>query len=106
MRNDLKIPCEESSLDASIFTGKKFDIVYHLFDLIADCKKIDRVMKDDAFLVFETGNLGNVYRSYFKHIKRFQYPDRLFFFSTNKLFELRDFWLLAIEISEFILDRN
>lgn len=94
MRNDLKIPCEESSLDTPIFTGKKFDVVYHcdvishLYDPIADFKKINQVMKDDAFLVFETGNLGDVDRSYFKHIKRFQYPDHLFFFSTDNLVEL------------------
>ena len=105
MRNDLKIPCEESSLDASIFAGKKFDVVYHcdtighLFDPIADFKKINQVMNDDAFLVFETGNLGDVDRSYFKHIKRFQYPEHLFFFSTDNLVELlafADFQLVKI----------
>ena len=105
MRNDLKIPCEESPVDELIFGGKKFDIVYHcdvishLFDPIGDFKKINKVMKDDALLVFETGNLGDVDRSYFKNIKRFQYPDHLFFFSTANLVELlekTDFQLVKI----------
>lgn len=94
IRNDLELPCEESPLDASIFAGKKFDVVYHcdvishLFDPISDFKKINEIMKDDAFLIFETGNFGDVDRSYFKHIQRFQYPDHLFFFSTDNLIEL------------------
>lgn len=105
IRNDLKIPCEESPLGASIFEGKKFDVVYHcdvishLFDPISDFQKINEIMKDEGFLIFETGNIGDVDRSYFKYIRRFQYPDHLFFFSTdnlNALLEKADFQLVKI----------
>lgn len=94
MRNSLNIPCEESPLNTSIFQGKKFDVVYlcdvvsHFFDPVSDFKTINELMKDDAFLIFETGNLGEVTQGYFKYFQRFQYPDHLFFFNTDNLIEL------------------
>ncbi len=105
IRNKLNIPCEESPLSTSVFKGKKFDVVYHcdvishFFDPISDFRKINEIMKDDAFLIFETGNLGEVDQSYFKYIQRFQYPDHLFFFSTDNLIDLlekTDFQLIKI----------
>ena len=45
-------------------------------------------MNDNSFLVFETGTLGEVDQMYFKYFQRFQYPDHLFFFSTDNLVEL------------------
>ena len=94
VRNELNIPCEESSLDHSVFAGKKFDVVYHcdvishLFDPIADFKQMNQRMKADSILVFETGNLGEVDPKYFDDIDCFQYPDHLFFFSTENLVTL------------------
>lgn len=94
IRNKLSIPCEESPLNTSIFGGKQFDVVYHcdvishFFDPISDFKKINGIMKDGSFLIFETGNLGEVDQKYFKHFQRFQYPDHLFFFSTKNLVDL------------------
>lgn len=94
IRNKLSIPCEESPLNTSIFEGKQFDVVYHcdvishFFDPISDFKKINEIMKDESFLIFETGNLGEVDQMYFKHFQRFQYPDHLFFFSTDNLVDL------------------
>ena len=96
IKNDLNIPCEAGLLETSIFNGKRFDVVYHcdvishFFDPIQDFKKINRLMKDDSFLIFETGNIGEVNEKYFKYIQRFQYPDHLFFFSTKSLFDLLD----------------
>jgi len=94
IRNRLNIPCEETSLKTSVFKNKQFDVVYHcdvishFFDPIAEFKRINRILKDGSFLIFETGNLGEVAPMYFKHFKRFQYPDHLFFFSTDNLMEL------------------
>ena len=94
IRNKLRIHCEESPLNTSIFGEKKFDVVYHcdvishFFDPISDFKKINEIMKDDSFLIFETGNFGEVDQKYFKYIRRFQYPDHLFLFSTGNLVDL------------------
>ena len=94
VRNELNIPCEQSPLSDSVFDGKKFDVVYHcdvishLFNPIADFKQMNRSLKDDAYLVFETGNLGEVDPKFFDQINCFQYPDHLFFFSTENLVKL------------------
>jgi hypothetical protein len=45
-------------------------------------------LKDNGFLIFETGNLGNVEKKYFKLFTSFQLPDHLFFFSEKNLKEL------------------
>ena len=93
-RNELKIPCKQSPLNDSVFEGKKFDVIYHcdvishLFDPIADFKQMNQRMKDDSYLIFETGNLGEVDRKYFADIDCFQYPDHLFFFNTDNLAKL------------------
>ena len=94
IRDKLNIPCEESPLNTSLFKGKQFDVVYHcdvishFFDPISDFRKINEIMKDDSFLIFETGNFGEVDQKYFKYVQRFQYPDHLFFFSTDNLIDL------------------
>lgn len=96
IRHNLNIPCEEFPLTAASFAGRKFDIVYHcdvishLFDPISDFKKINEIMRDDAFLIFETGNIGEVDPIYFKYINCFQYPDHLFFFGVDNLRSLLD----------------
>ena len=62
IRNELKIPCEESPLSMSTFGGKKFDIVYHcdvishLFDPVSEFIKTHQKMEDgggDCFLNIE-----------------------------------------------------
>lgn len=96
IRNQLRIPCEESPLSPEIFEGKKFDVVYHcdvishLFDPISDFRTMNEVMKDGSFLIFETGNIGDVDQRYLRYFPKFQYPDHLFFFSTQNLLELLD----------------
>ena len=94
VRDKLNIPCEQSPLSESVFDGKQFDVVYHcdvishLFDPIADFQEMNRRLKDNSYLVFETGNLGEVDPEYFEQIDCFQYPDHLFFFNTKNLKEL------------------
>jgi 2-polyprenyl-3-methyl-5-hydroxy-6-metoxy-1,4-benzoquinol methylase len=51
VRAKFGIPCEESSIDVSLFGGKKFDIIYfsnviaHLYDPISDFQKINDTWK-------------------------------------------------------------
>ena len=94
IKNRLGISCEESPLDDFSFGGKKFDIIYHrdvishFYDPIAEFQKMNERLKDNGFLIFETGNLGNVEEKYFKLFTSFQLPDHLFFFSDKNLKEL------------------
>jgi hypothetical protein len=96
IRNQLKIPCLESPLSTSIFEGQKFDLVYHcdvishFFNPILEFRTMNEIMRDDSFLIFETGNLAEVDQAYYKYIERFQYPDHLFFFSVENLRKLLD----------------
>jgi len=105
IRNILKIPCEESELGTTTFGGMRFDLVYHsdvishLFDPLSEFRRMHAIMKKNSFLIFETGNLGEVHQRYFKYFECFQYPDHLFFFSTDnlrKLLEISGFELLKI----------
>jgi 2-polyprenyl-3-methyl-5-hydroxy-6-metoxy-1,4-benzoquinol methylase len=94
IKNSLGISCEESPLNAFSFDGKKFDIIYHrdvishFYDPIAEFQKMNERLNDNGFLIFETGNLGNVGKKYFKLFTSFQLPDHLFFFSDKNLKEL------------------
>jgi len=94
IQNTLKIPCEQSLLNSSSFGDTKFDVVYHcdvishFFDPISTFKEINEKMIDGSFLIFETGNLGEVNHKYLKLFHRFSYPDHLFFFSTDNLRDL------------------
>lgn len=94
IRNRLGISCEEFPLEAPSFDGKKFDIIYHrdvishFYDPIAEFRKMNERLKDNGFLIFETGNLGDVEEKYFRLFTSFQLPDHLFFFSEENLMEL------------------
>ena len=100
IRNHYKIHCEESSLVDSSFKDNMFDIIYHcdvishFFDPIEELLEINKKLKKDGLLVFETGNLGETNPKYFKSFERFMYPDHLFFFgekSIIKILELTGF---------------
>jgi 2-polyprenyl-3-methyl-5-hydroxy-6-metoxy-1,4-benzoquinol methylase len=94
IKNRLGISCEESPLNAYSFNGKKFDIIYHrdvishFYDPIGEFQKMNERLKDNGFLIFETGNLGNVEKKYFKLFTSFMLPDHLFFFSDENLKQL------------------
>ena len=94
IKNRLGIACEESPLDASSFGGKNFDIIYHrdvishFYDPIGEFQKMNGRLKDKGFLIFETGNLGNVDEKYYRLFTSFQLPDHLFFFGEKSLKEL------------------
>lgn len=94
IRRELKIPCEEKPLGPSTFGDRIFDAVYHcnvishFFDPVSEFNKINQKLKEGGYLVFETGNLGDVDYKYFKYFHHFSLPDHLFFFSTRNLRDL------------------
>ncbi len=87
----LGFPCESQPLGAQSFGGKRFDIIYHrdvlshLSDPIGALADMNRALKKNGLLVFETGNIGEVNPKYLKYFSQFSYPDHLFFFGEKSL---------------------
>jgi 2-polyprenyl-3-methyl-5-hydroxy-6-metoxy-1,4-benzoquinol methylase len=105
IKENLQIPCESVPLSGVSFRGKDFDIVYHrdvlshLSDPIRVFRDINRALKKDGLLVFETGNIADVRERYMKYFSQFLYPDHLFFFgekSLNTLLERTGFKCVRI----------
>ena len=103
IRKKMHIKCEDKPLHSHSFSAKKFDVVYHcdvishFFDPVGEFRKINETLGAGGFVVFETGNGGDIDERYFKRIETFQYPDHLFFFSArniNSLLEMTGFKLL------------
>ena len=90
----LGIPCKVSPLETSLFGEKKYDIIYHcdvishFSDPITEFCKMNSMLNSKGLVVFETGNFGDVEEKYYKHFKKFQLPDHLFFFSEDNLKQL------------------
>lgn len=91
IRDKLGYPCQEKPLGSDLYGGKKFDLIYHcdvishLYEPIADFEKMNQLLNDGGYMVFETGNWGEIDSKYFKYIKTFMYPDHLFFFNRGNL---------------------
>jgi len=87
----LGIDCETDPLSENSFKGRNFDLIYHcdvmshFRDPIATFNIINSKLNEGGFIIFETGNLGDVDYKYFKYIPSFQYPDHLFFFSNKSI---------------------
>ena len=87
----LHVPCENVALSERTFGGKLFDIIYHrdvlshLYDPIGAFCDMNRALKKDGLLVFETGNIADVDRKYIKYFSQFSYPDHLYFFGEKSL---------------------
>ena len=87
----LRIPCENVALNEGSFGGKQFDIIYHsdvlshLYDPISVFSDINRALRKDGLLVFETGNIADVDKKYYKFFYQFMYPDHLFFFGEHSI---------------------
>ncbi len=96
IKNTLNIPCEITTLTESSFAGRDFDIIYHcnvlshLYDPIEEFKKMNKKLKSDGVLIFETGNLGDVKEKYLTLFPKFGYPDHLFFFGKKSIENLLD----------------
>lgn len=89
--NSLKIRCERSPLSEELFDFGKFDVIYHcdvishLYDPINDFKIMNHKLNESGFVIFETGNLGDISSKYLKYFTKFQYPDHLFFYSEANI---------------------
>lgn len=113
IRNTLNIPCEITPLTESSFGGRDFDIIYHcnvlshLYAPIEEFEKMNKKLKSDGVLIFETGNLGDVKEKYLRLFPKFGYPDHLFFFgkkSIENLLEQTGFELIkSYEYSKILL---
>lgn len=94
IQTNLNIPCETEPMNAGMFGGKKFDIIYHrdvishFFDPIADFKTMNELLNDRGYMVFETGNGGDIDPRYYRFFENFQFPDHLFFFTEENLKQL------------------
>jgi len=110
----LRIPCENVALNEASFGGKQFDIIYHndvlshLYDPIGVFCEMNRALKKDGLLVFETGNIADVDQKYYKYLSQFLYPDHLFFFgehSIKLLLELTGFKQVFVHRGAELLQR-
>lgn len=90
------IDCEQTSLKQSSYMHEQFDLVYHcdvvshFYDPIEEFNLTGQILKEDGYLVFETGNIGDIEDKYFECFESFQYPDHLFFYSTENVKYLLD----------------
>jgi SAM-dependent methyltransferase len=105
MRSDLGIPCEQTPLGPASFGGKAFDVIYHcdvmshFYDPVGEFRRMRAALRPGGWLIFETGNGGDVDPKYLEHVGMFQYPDHLFFFSLANvlaLLERSDFELVEL----------
>jgi SAM-dependent methyltransferase len=105
MRTTLGIPCEQTPLGPDSFGGKAFDVIYHcdvishFYDPVEEFRKMHAALRPGGWLIFETGNGGDIDPKYFKHVSAFQYPDHLFFFGLDNLRDLltqNDFELVEL----------
>lgn len=91
IKKEHSIPCELSALSNETFGTRKFDIIYHcdvlshFYEPIIEFKNINQKLNPNGYVIFETGNLGDVKKTYFKYYSKFQYPDHLFFFSEKNI---------------------
>ena len=94
MRTRLEIPCEQTPLGPASFGGKSFDVIYHcdvmshFYDPIGEFRRMRAALRPGGWLIFETGNGGDVDLKYLEHVSVFQYPDHLFFFSLANVLAL------------------
>ena len=105
IRDNLGIPCEDTPLERNSFGGKKFDVIYHcnvlshLYDPVAEFRKINDCLRNGGFLVFESGNFSRVKEKYYKWWDKFYYPEHLFSMGENnyeQLLEMTGFQLLRM----------
>ena len=71
----------------------------HFYDPLGEFRRMRAALRPGGWLIFETGNGGDVDPKYFEHFSVFQYPDHLFFFSLANvlaLLERSDFELVEL----------
>jgi len=96
IRSGLQIPCEQSPLGPASFGGTSFDVIYHcdvmshFYDPVDEFLRMRAALRPGGWLMFETGNGGDIEPKYLEHIHSFQYPDHLFFFGLANIRTLLD----------------
>lgn len=91
IKKSLHIPCEIKGLSSETFNDNRFDVIYHcdvishFYNPIEEFKIINKKLYTKGYVIFETGNFGDVDIKYFKYFTKFQYPDHLFFFGEENL---------------------
>ena len=71
----------------------------HFYDPLGEFRRMRAALRPGGWLIFETGNGGDIDPKYFEHFSVFQYPDHLFFFSLANvlaLLERSDFELVEL----------
>ena len=92
--NNLGIPCQMEPISPNSFANMKFDIIYHcdvashFYDPIDAFTTMYNKLKSGGILFFETGNIGDVDKRYYRLFEHFQCPDHLFFFGQKSLYNL------------------
>ncbi len=91
MQKTLHIPCEQKPLAINSFSGTTFDVICHsdvishFHDPIKEFGTMHALLGENGYLMFETGNIGDVDAAYYPLFSSFQYPDHLFFFSEQTI---------------------
>jgi 2-polyprenyl-3-methyl-5-hydroxy-6-metoxy-1,4-benzoquinol methylase len=91
IKNNLGIACEQKPLDHTSFGHKKFDVIYHcdvishFHDPIKEFRSMYSKLNPHGYVIFETGNIGDINKEYYSLFSAFQYPDHLFFFTQDNL---------------------
>ena len=106
IRDELGIACAPSLAELREATGRQThdvvffrDVISHFSDPIGEFATFNAVLPLGGVIAFETGNLADVDRRYFRYFSLFQLPDHLFFFgdaSLQALLERTGFELIAI----------
>lgn len=87
----LKIPCEQQPLSPHSFGLERFNVIYHsdvishFYDPLEDLAIMREKLLPEGYMMFETGNIGDIDPKYYNLFASFQYPDHLFFFSERSL---------------------
>lgn len=92
IRTTLHIPCETVPLEQSTYYKlNNFNLMYHcdvlshFIDPIKEFKNSYTTLTDNGYLIFETGNIGDIDTKYYPLFSSFQLPDHLFFFTENTI---------------------
>ena len=105
IREQFKLPCQDTPLSSLSFDSQTFDVIYHsdvichFHDPLNELKTMHEKLNKDGYLVFETGNIGDIKKKYFSLFTRFQFPDHLFFFTEKNIediLKMSGFKLIAI----------
>jgi len=94
LKDVLNIEVDNQPLSAGVFPNLEFDVIYHcdvishFYDPVSEFREMNKKLKKDGLLVFETGNFADVDEKYYPYYPSFQFPDHLYFFGYQNLLEL------------------